>query len=284
MRERRSDYVKAIAEVDVIAAAGRILDIFGNSTAWRDTVAQGDKASIMDSADWEQAMLYARAALHPAPSSEDRAKALHASPDFYGSLEDARAAVQAEDERAPSSEEGEKAVGDSVLAMLRQPTEEMLVAGLNELDPIGKLLNWNHMDCLHRDDLAKAFAAMVAPVLAALSQPEQQGGGAVAKALDQIEHAIRHEGQNERFRSGISIASIHASLAQARAALAPVSDPKDLEAELREARGGLRLAANRFARLSIEFPPHSHFRFEATDWAREAEAIIARLHKKGDEE
>ena len=52
-------------DAGVIAAAGRIFDLFGNSTAWRDN--PGD---IYESADWAQAVLYAKTAL--ADYIEDR--------------------------------------------------------------------------------------------------------------------------------------------------------------------------------------------------------------------
>lgn len=53
-----------VVESGVISAAGRIFDLFGNSTAWRQ---EADLSDLYESADWAQAMLYARAALTAAP-------------------------------------------------------------------------------------------------------------------------------------------------------------------------------------------------------------------------
>ncbi|MBK5072551.1 hypothetical protein I2492_05950 [Budviciaceae bacterium CWB-B4] len=44
-----------------------------------------------------------------------------------------------------------------------EPTEQMLVSGLNEADPLGELINWDALrgDCTTRGQLAGIFKAMI---------------------------------------------------------------------------------------------------------------------------
>lgn len=79
--ENPLEYQKALAvahisslpptEPQVIEAAGRIMDWFSGGYAWRQ---RADLSSIYESADWAQAMNYARAALDPDHHAEQFSK------------------------------------------------------------------------------------------------------------------------------------------------------------------------------------------------------------------
>lgn len=59
----------------------------------------------------------------------------------------------------PALYEKAKAINKK-LNSLDEPTEKMLIAGLNETEPLGSLIDWK--DGFGREEMRKAFKAMIA--------------------------------------------------------------------------------------------------------------------------